>query len=716
MSAIPASFALLARRYRTRRRVAEWLAVLGVVLFGFTALAVATALPLAARVIPALLLGSVAAVIIRWRSSREPVDEETIARHLNREFTEAEESAELFLRAASELTLLEQLQRGRVGPRIEPILERLVLPDTWRKRLLLAAGTGLLLTIGLVGGRALGAAPMDAGVRSPGSSVAAATPPKIDRVRIEIVPPAYTRLPVRRAEQLDLDVEEGSKVTWTFSVSGGAAPARLVMTTGDSIPLEPVGQGLLRATVYAAQSTLYQVFFTGAGAPAKATDLHRFVVRLDAPPTVAIDSPATRVEIPSGGALTLTLHATARDDHGVDSTSLVGTVSNGSGEAIRFRSVTLQLVRRNADEGRTGVLESRLDLKRLGMEPGDVLYAHVRVSDSRRPVPNVSISPTVFIGIVDTGRVAIAALTGMALPPLPEALRSQRQLIIDTERLLADSAKISLKSFEDRSANIGLDQGLLRLHYGEYLGDEDYHGEELTGEMPNFPDPSLLPGGPTPPVIPPEHRHDVAEVAVLLSPVTKTKLRKAVAEMWRAELMLRTHKPRASLPFQNRALMLLKEIQQDARLYVQRLAFELPTLEPDKKRFTGELKRMGPLVRTENLSAPGDSSRVALAFGAAVRLADGGLGEAADRRVLEEGGRALAPLALDDPARFLPALRALRETIDSLEAGRRCASCAALAAGGLWRALPLPPAALSAGSRVGRGLADAYARELARRP
>ena len=111
-------------------------------------------------------------------------------------------------------------------------------------------------------------------------------------------------------------------------------------------------------------------------------------------------------------------------------------------------------------------------------------------------------------------------------------------IIIDTERLLADRNRLTVSEFRARSENIGLDQHLLRLRYGEIVGDEVVEGET---------DPQVA------------HEHDVEENATRLAPQVKATLQAALAQMWDAELRLRMSDPQAALPYEYRALELLKE-------------------------------------------------------------------------------------------------------------------------------------------------------------
>src|SRR5690606_1783497 len=64
------------------------------------------------------------------------------------------------------------------------------------------------------------------------------------------------------------------------------------------------------------------------------------------------------------------------------------------------------------------------------------------------------------------------------------------------------------------------------------------------------------------------HVHDIAEAATLLDPATRKLLKAALDEMWQAELYLRSAQPKAALPYEYRALELIKQVQQGSRIYL----------------------------------------------------------------------------------------------------------------------------------------------------
>jgi hypothetical protein len=86
------------------------------------------------------------------------------------------------------------------------------------------------------------------------------------------------------------------------------------------------------------------------------------------------------------------------------------------------------------------------------------------------------------------------------------------------------------------------------------------------------------------------HTHDESEAATLLDPDTRALLKKALDAMWEAELQLRSGRPEAALPFENRALDFIKKIQQASRIYLPRIGATQPPIDM-ARRMTG--KRTG---------------------------------------------------------------------------------------------------------------------------
>jgi len=224
-------------------------------------------------------------------------------------------------------------------------------------------------------------------------------------------------------------------------------------------------------------------------------------------------------------------------------------------------------------------------IKELGMEPGDELYVFVRAGDSAEPRPHISTSPTVTLRL--PGPQA-ASEQASALPMLvkPENLRSQRQIIIDTEQLLADikaNPKPKPAEVRARSESIASDQAQLRRRYGQFLGEES----SLFGDADDRDHEAEHGGGQPELMAQFGHTHDQAENATLFDEATKQVLRRALSAMWDAEKALRAITPQPALPFEYRALEAIKQLQQADRIYLHRTAFVPPPLK-EEKRLSGD--------------------------------------------------------------------------------------------------------------------------------
>jgi hypothetical protein len=483
------------------------------------------------------------------------------------------------------------------------------------------------------------------------------------------------RPPVRHApcaiDGWDLDVEQDARVSWHVQTDRPVSIALLVTTDGDSLRGAPRSETEFEMAIAAEHSLLYRVLLRDATATV-ASDYHRLTVIPDVPPTLTVVQPEPRTELAFGSHPVVPIEVLAADDYGLSDARIVATLTTGAGEAVKFREQVIEFAATIPRPGsrHAVVMRKTLNLAGLGMQPGDELYFYVLAHDRRTPQPNEARSETFFVSLTDTAHVVGADLSGLAVNALPEYLRSQRQIIIDTEELLARAAQLAPQSVRDRSNNIGLDQHLLRERYGEMVGQEDV---EAAAE----------------PAI--EHEHDTPESATLLAQGVKDTLQAAVAQMWEAELRLRTYEPRAALPYEYRALELLKQAQQAARAYVLRVGFEPPPLEPDRKRLTGTLTAIENPTRARGVVMAPSLAAVRAALDVVQRLSTGGRHMPGDGVTLEAAGRQIAQLAINVPGAHLETLRELRALLDSLSGapGRTCTACLERLERGLWRALPV---------------------------
>src|ERR1700712_3403297 len=97
-------------------------------------------------------------------------------------------------------------------------------------------------------------------------------------------------------------------------------------------------------------------------------------------------------------------------------------------------------------------------------------------------------------------------------------------------------------------------------------------------------------------------KHDNAEDATFLEPAVKEQLKATLTEMWKAELQLRMYKPAEGLPFEYKALSLLKDLQQKSRAYVAKTSYKSPVLKAEK-RLSGDLSKITQPVSQKEIKA-----------------------------------------------------------------------------------------------------------------
>jgi hypothetical protein len=87
---------------------------------------------------------------------------------------------------------------------------------------------------------------------------------------------------------------------------------------------------------------------------------------------------------------------------------------------------------------------------------------------------------------------------------------------------------------------------------------------------------------------------------------TKGTLRQALAAMWDAERHLRVAHPHEALAPENRALEIIKALQQADRAYVQRVGFEAAPIDFAGRRLRGDVDDV-PAASSRDRQAPGTS-------------------------------------------------------------------------------------------------------------
>ena len=542
-----------------RRRAATWLLPLLPAAVLAAALSAVSA-PLA-RIVPLML----AATTLLWAAIDLALWRKKLDRHLpawlNDAIPELEDSSAML--AAAPATPLGALQRQRILSRIDTALDDERLHGIARQKARFNAIPLALAAVAALAAWAYTAAHNPQLIAAPAAGPAGKAAIAAAGIDLRAEPPPYTGAKPSEGAPRDLQIPQHSRVRWC-AVNAGA---NIELSDGQTLQAE-AGQ----CAEWTASDSLFWRSRSNPG--------QRYTIRVtpDRAPQVAITAPNESVTVLKPDAQSAQINVSVADDYAVTKATLHMTLARGSGENIRFTDKETPLPATGDPRKRSW--NKQWMLKELGMEPGDELYFFVRASDNA-PVPHIAQSPTYTLRL--PGQQG-EALESTALPSMvkPENLRSQRQIIIDTEQLVADMPRIGAAELRARSEKIAGDQAKLRLRYGQFLGEES----SLFGEGEHDEDHGGFGTGNIAAQF--GHAHDQEGNATIFDPATKEVLRRALAAMWDAEKQLRAIAPKPALPPEYKALGAIKELQQAERVYLHRTAFVPPAIK-EEKRMTGEM-------------------------------------------------------------------------------------------------------------------------------
>jgi hypothetical protein len=775
---------------------------------------VAVHLLLQASVITLALVGTVLAIglwvgLVQWRGLRQ-ISLQDVAQYLNKQHTALENSSELLLLSEEELNLLAKMQRQKVSLALTQVAHKTPLPHQLPKAVLTLLGAGLLAIVlfTLNFETALSPKGTQKNIASDTLNKTTQLPPQmlasIASIQAIVQAPAYTGLGTQVAPELNIKAPENSLIRWKVRFKGEVAQAAIVLNTGDSLKLQP---NLQQANEYLAQLSLkekgfYQIVFkpstqqAAINAEWQSSEFFALTPIPDAQPKLSLSGINDYEELEFKSSMDISFSANIKDDYGVTDAYIVATVSKGKGESVKFREQKLRFANFAAGQ-RSYQLRKMLNLQKLGMAPGDELYFFVEAIDNKRPQAQKGRTEVFFVSIQDTTREQLTAEMGNGVNKLPDYFRSQRQLIIDTEKLLKAKASMAQEVFEKKSNEIGVDQKILRLRYGKFLGEEyettiggddrhdghdhhDHHDhdkhdhdkhdhdkhdhkkhkkdtirykDEKTGKMivevhyegdghgdhdhghkkwkskrsslavlkrneknhnhrPKSGAPSNNPNDYVPTSV--MHLHDLMEEASFFDEVLKKQLKEALVNMWQSELRLRTNRPKASLPYQYKALKLIKQIQQKSRVYVERIGFEPPPIKEKEKRLKGELEDIqNPYKKRsteDKLLYP--NIRKVLPMLEQWRNAQVALPNATQKQWLRAAGSELAVVAIDKPGQFLTALQSLQKLSQDKFTPAQVKQVLPYLIKALWRAVPQNAAEPSSRQRTKNRLLKIYLNKL----
>ncbi len=646
------------------------------------------------------------------------LQDEQFTSYLNSQYPQLEHSADLLLQNQDALHGLAQLQVQKITGRFEELFPEIKLPH----RLPQSAGSvAIALIFYLALTSFVSVNPATSSKTNLASQITASPTEsaRIESLFIQVTPPAYTHLSPTNATQPELKVPEGSSVNWKIKFNTEISSAQLIISSKDSVQFSQSSDSY-QISYLISESGFYQIQWKQKDKVTR-SDFYKIEIIADQPPKITIDNLNQFTKLALRDKLSLTIQSTLTDDYGLSRSIIVATVSKGSGESVKFREEKLPF--EQSISGKQLKATRQIDLLKMGMEPGDELYFYVEAADNKTPSPNYNRTETFFIALQDTTKQTVVEDEGLGVDLMPDYFRSQRQIIIDTEKLLKEKKKISLQQFKSTSNELGYDQKVLRLRYGQFLGEEfedqigkveapseeddhesvvakfghthdkenehnlvaekkeESHGHDHKGS-----------GGKTESENPLEafaHNHDDGEQATFFVQSVRAKLKAALTVMWDAELYLRLYQPEKSLPYQYTALRLLKEISNDSRIYVHRTGFDPPPLK-EEKRLTADLSEVHNSTQNNSTitSIAFPQIRKALVLIEVWQQKNKQALSVAEKKQLKLAGQELARLVMEQPGQYLEGLSMLKRLEESNMTPTELKSQLAALQNLFWKVLP----------------------------
>lgn len=453
------------------------------------------------------------------------------------------------------------------------------------------------------------------------------------KFNLRIQPPTYTGLKAKSYTNGNIQIPEGSSATWAQSFQNEPFKVFLIINDIDTIDLK-----YPYIHIQTVNSSLFYRYGWEGKDSSYISEYNQIKVIPDTYAEVIITGAEEYTKVPFRKNIEIPFNIVVQDDYGIENIDIIATIAKGSGESVQFRERNIPAKDfRSGSKSYQGIYQ--FIIKDLKMSPGDELYWYVRAKDNCSFADHWSKSITHTFALEDTTRYTFTDAGGMQVDLMPEFFRSQRQIIIDSEKLLEKKHLISKDSFNRESNSLGYDQKMLRLKYGQFLGEESESGiaienevesghgdsheqdEDILGKARNVlegfmhdhdHEDEAMNEGPTSTkekenisrpswVEELSHNHDSMEEASFYEISVKSKLKAALSVMWDAELHLRLYDPTTSLPFQYESLDYLQEIKNHARIYVHRMGFDPPVIKEAEKRLKGKQQEIEPAKITTTM-------------------------------------------------------------------------------------------------------------------
>ncbi len=486
--------------------------------------------------------------------------------------------------------------------------------------------------------------------------------PELKNLKIWIIEPAYTKRPLVNQTSADVEFIQGAQINWDLATTSFAQHVQLLINGKELVNLIPDKTNRHWHISKKIGSTgFYQITIDN-----NLSAYFKLSAIKDLPPVIHMLAPGQYTLLSPGNYKPVQVRAELTDDFGLSSVRLMATVASGGGESVKFRQFQLPLLPVFSGQPLKIALHQSLDLKTLQIGSGDELFFYLIASDNRGLQTRTAMY---YVNFKDTSRQSEVSGLVKGLNPVPEYFRSERQLIIDTEKLLKEKKTLTNAEFKEKSNDLGIDQQLLRQRYSKFLGEESSAAESVP-ESDKATDQVVQSGTTAKTSVDAmfTEKPDNADDADIFEPVIKAELKAALNQMWLAERMLRTYKLSDARPFEYSALRLLKLVQEKTRAYVSKTSFQPMAVQPFVKRLSGEQSKISDYSFSQHDLPLNDRLLlIRQAIPVLEKLKESIAITSAEKAILEKAGTVLSVEAISQPGLYLSSLAAMHHLITGFD-------------------------------------------------
>jgi hypothetical protein len=419
----------------------------------------------------------------------------------------------------------------------------------------------------------------------------------VDELRVRVLPPAYSGLSVEEITATDtpLRVLAGSQIELSLRARGPIGGVTLSFN-GIANRMRALGEERFTGAFTASASGAFELRVLADESIAPSPYVRAVETYADTVPLVRITEPAGDQLLRAVPGGPIGVRWTARDDLGLANVALKYIKSRGEGDAAKFTSGELSpgtIARANTRDWQGA---GALDLARLDVRAGDTLVFWVEARDHNPSPANTGRSASLAIAIAGPEGIKLN-LSDLRPSEIGRFLLSQRQIIINTEKLHNERAGLTSDELKRRANAIAADQREFKNSFNDYIRLEGAgaHDEGMAGTASSESAEEQAQEAVEERIEP--HDHGIPEPPQG-SPSSVRDMVYAIRAMWDAEDALSLADTAKALVHEREALMRLKRAQLAAR-YVPPIVAQSKPIDL-KRRYAGELAEIK--TRLEKLS------------------------------------------------------------------------------------------------------------------